>query len=72
MKYLLSICLLLIFSCNSADNDTDQNLPDPLKENPVTDAIPEDMKIKNDSVVVPVDSLMDTTHTKDTMKDTMK
>ena len=66
MKYLFSICLLFLFSCNSADNDTDRNLPDPLNENPVEDAIPEDMKIKNDSVIVPVDSMMDTTHMMDT------
>ena len=68
MKYLFSICLLFLFSCNSADNDTDRNLPDPLDENPVEDAIPGDMKIKNDSVVVPVDSMMDTTHMMDTSK----
>lgn len=67
MKYLFTICLALLFSCNSADNDTDRNLPDPLKENPATDAIPEDMKIKNDSVVVPVDSMRDTSRVMDTM-----
>lgn len=66
MKYLFSICLLFLFSCNSADNDTDRNLPDPLDENPMEDAIPEDMKIKNDSVVVPVDSIQDTSNMMDT------
>ncbi len=66
MKYLFSICLIFLFSCNSADNDTDRNLPDPLEENPMEDAIPEDMKIKNDSVVVPIDSLQNTTNMMDT------
>lgn len=60
MKYLFSICLIFLFSCNPADNDTDRNLPDPLDENPIEDAIPEDMKIKNDSVVVPDTSVSDT------------
>lgn len=62
MKYLFSICLLFLFSCNSADNDTERNLADPLDENPIEDAIPGDMTIKNDSVVVPIDSLGDSTH----------
>ena len=66
MKYLFSICLVFLFSCNSANNDTDRNLPDPLDENPVEDAIPEDMKIKNDSVVVPLDSMPDTSNILDT------
>ncbi len=62
MKYIFSICLLFLLSCNSADNDTDRNLPDPLNENPVEEAIPRDMTIKNDSVVTPVDSILDTSN----------
>ena len=41
-------------SCNSGTNaENNNNLPDPEIVNPVEDAIPQDMKIKNDSVVVP-------------------
>ncbi|MEO7315448.1 MAG: hypothetical protein ABIW47_09690 [Ginsengibacter sp.] len=66
MKYLLTICLFILFSCNSGNNNANQKLPDPLKENPEADAIPEDMKIKNDSVVVPDKSVVDTIRMSDT------
>ena len=60
MKYLFSICLLFLFSCNSGTNDTNKKLPDPLKENPEVDAIPNDMEIKNDSDVMPNPKVADT------------
>ena len=60
MKYLISICLVILFSCNSASNKTDQKMPDPLKENPESDAIPNDMEIKNDSDVMPNPKVADT------------
>ncbi len=70
MKYLLSIFLVILFSCNSNpdNNNTNQKLPDPLKENPEVDAIPEDMRIKNDSVVVPDTAVVDTLRMMDTSK----
>ena len=68
MKYLFSICLLFLFSCNSGTNDTNQNLPDPLKENPEADAIPNDMEIKNDSNVKPNPAVADTVPFMDTSK----
>lgn len=65
MKCLLTICLFILFSCNSGNNTpapagTDQKLPSPLKENPEVDAIPEDMEIKNDSDVMPNPAVADT------------
>jgi hypothetical protein len=65
MKCLFSICLVLLFSCNSGDN-SNKNLPDPLKENPESDALPEDMKVINDSVVVPDTARLDSIPMKDT------
>lgn len=66
MKCFFSLCLFVLFSCNSADNKTNKNLPDPLKENPESDALPEDMKVKNDSVVVPDTARIDSILIKDT------
>ena len=69
MKYLLSICLVILFSCNSGTNsnkNTDQKLPSPLKENPEADAIPQDMEIKNDSDVMPNPAVADTIPMMDT------
>lgn len=60
MKYLLTICLFILFSCNSGSSDTNKKLPDPLKENPEADAIPDDMEIKNDSDVMPNPKVADT------------
>lgn len=68
MKYLLTICLFILFSCNAGNNNTNQKLPDPLKENPEADAIPEDMKIKNDSDVMPNPAVADTIPMIDTPK----
>ena len=68
MKYLFSICLVLLFSCNSATNDTDQKLPNPLKENPEVDAIPSDMEIKKDSVIVPDTAVVDSMRMMDSSK----
>ena len=54
MKYLITLFLIVLMSCNSGTNaENNNNLPDPEIVNPVEDAIPQDMKIKNDSVVVP-------------------
>ena len=55
MKYLITLGLIVLMSCNSGSNadTTNDSLPNPEIVNPVQDAIPEDMKIKNDSVVVP-------------------
>ena len=67
MKYLFSICLVFLFSCNSGNNDANnQKLPDPLKENPEVDAIPSDMEIKNDSDVMPNPKVADTIPMMDT------
>lgn len=56
-------------SCNSQDNTekggyTENDLPNPEKVQPPSDAIPEDMTIKNDSLVTP-DSSADTLRTGD-------
>lgn len=56
MKYILGLALILLMACNSGtgNNDfTEDNLPNPEKIQPPRDAIPGDMEIKNDSVVVP-------------------
>lgn len=56
MKYIFGFLLVLLMACNSGNDDggfTDQDLPNPEKVNPPADAIPKDMDIKNDSVVVP-------------------
>ena len=62
MKYLLSFCLLFLLSCNSGNTNNDVNTgmdsTDPALVQPPSDAIPEDMMIKNDSVVVPTDSIL--------------
>lgn len=68
MKYVLTICLFILFSCTSGNNDTNKKLPDPLKENPKADAIPEDMEIKNDSDVMPNPAVADTVPMMDTIK----
>ena len=55
MKYFFLICMIVLFSCNSSTNENTvtDSLPNPEVVNPPQDAIPEDMTIKNDSVVVP-------------------
>ena len=57
MKYVLGLLLVLFMACNtSSDKDagyTEDNLPNPEKVEPPSEAIPGDMTIKNDSVVVP-------------------
>lgn len=56
MKYILGFLLVLLMACNSGnknnDGYTEDSLPNPEKVNPPSDAIPADMKIKKDSVVV--------------------
>ena len=55
MKNLLIFGLIVLMACNAGTNaDTNNDsLPNPELVNPAVEAIPEDMKIKNDSVVVP-------------------
>ncbi len=56
MKYILGLVLILLMACNSGNDNkgfTEDNLPNPEKVQPPKDAIPQDMEIKNDSVVVP-------------------
>lgn len=57
MKYILGLLLVLLMACGgSGDQDrgyTEDNLPNPEKVMPPSEAIPEDMSIKQDSVVVP-------------------
>lgn len=60
MKRFLSLLIILALAgaCNSGNQEggyTEDNLPNPEKVEPATDAIPEDMEIKNDSDIV-VDS----------------
>lgn len=74
MKYLITLAFVFLMACNSNSGDnsgyTEDNLPDPEKVQPPADAIPEDMKIVNDSVVKPdsskVNSIIDSGGT-DTM-----
>ncbi|MEO6818783.1 MAG: hypothetical protein ABI266_02445 [Ginsengibacter sp.] len=62
MKYLLSLCFLFLFSCNTGNTNnqpaSEIDSPHPSKIETPADAIPGDMKIKHDSVVVPRDSIL--------------
>ena len=60
MKYIVFVCLLFLLSCNSGTTNeqtsTEIDSPHPSSIEPPSEAIPADMKIKHDSVVVPRDS----------------
>jgi hypothetical protein len=53
-KLVLSLTTLLILAaCNTSNNEDEAEMKDPTETQPVSDAIPDSMKLMNDSVVVP-------------------
>lgn len=45
--------LLILTACNNSNNEDKMELKDPTETQPVSDAIPDSMKLVNDSVLVP-------------------
>jgi hypothetical protein len=53
-KLLLSLAtLLVITACNNSNNEDDAEMKDPTETQTVSEAIPDSMKLVNDSVIVP-------------------
>ena len=53
-RFLLSLTtLLVITACNNSNNEEEAEMKDPTETQPVSDAIPDSMKLVNDSGVVP-------------------
>lgn len=52
-KILVIIAIAAATACNNSDNQNETELKDPTEVQPVSDAIPDSMKLVNDSTIVP-------------------